>query len=44
MTNPEDLSSLKVQNIKFSEILKTKKIIIPIFILTAVIISLLLIL
>ena len=44
MTNPEDLSSLKVQNINFSEILKTKKIIIPIFILTAVIISLLLIL
>jgi len=44
MTNPEGLSSLKVQNIKFSEILKTKKIIIPIFILTAVIISLLLIL
>ena len=44
MTNPEDLSSLKIQNTKFSEILKTKKIIIPIFILTAVIISLLLIL
>ena len=44
MTNPEDLSSLKVQNIKFSEILKTKKIIIPIFILTALIISLLVVL
>ena len=44
MTNPEDLSSLKIQNTKFSEILKSKKIIIPIFILTALIISLLLIL
>ena len=44
MTNPEDLSSLKIQNTKFDEILKSKKIIIPIFILTALIISLLLIL
>ena len=44
MTNPEDLSSLKIQNTKFSEILKSKKIIIPIFTLIAIIISLLLIL
>jgi len=44
MTNPEDLSSLKIQNTKFDEILKSKKIIIPIFILTALIISLLVVL
>ena len=44
MTNPEDLSSLKIQNTKFSEILKSKKIIIPICILTVLIISLLVVL
>ena len=44
MTNPENLSSLKIQNTKFSEILKSKKIIIPICILTVLIISLLVVL